>query len=27
MCGTESEMVTAKMAAIAAIEGIQGRKG
>jgi hypothetical protein len=27
MCGTESEMVTAKMAAIAAIEGIQGRQG
>ena len=27
MCGTESEMVTAKMAAIAAIEGIQGREG
>jgi len=27
MCGTESEMVTAKMAAIAAIESIQGREG
>lgn len=26
MCGTESEMVTAKMAALAAIEGVQGRK-
>jgi hypothetical protein len=27
MGGTESEMVTAKMAAMAAIDGIQGRKG
>jgi len=27
MCGSESEMVTAKMAAIAAIENIEGRQG
>jgi hypothetical protein len=27
MCGSESEMVTAQMAAIAAIEGIEGRQG